>query len=176
MDITNQRIGCPNIERKCYIFYQPCINGDWSRNKLIGELIEQENDAGENMFLFNMYHDLWDEIDWKYLRLTGLDIQLKLKTYVRSGILPYFIECRIPPKNRGNIQVTFSRLQIDYYDPFEMIMRSRGICHHDFCYIGRTPTDFFDRHYYKDLKPFELSNVIPNLPCGNPENDFHSIK
>ena len=97
-------------------------------------------------------------------------------SYIRSGGLPYFLECRIPPKNRSNIKSTYDRLQMNYYDPFEMVMRSRGISQHDFCYIGRTPTDFFDRHYYMDIAPLQLKEQLPNLPCGNPENDFHSIK
>lgn len=174
MNISTQRISCPNVERKCYIFWQSPYEPE--RNKLIGELIEQENDAGENMFLFKFYYDTFEERDWEDITVSGIDLTRKEEIIVRSGREPYFITGRIPPRCREDLDVTFKRLQIDYYDPFEMILRSRAISQHDWCYTGRTPTDFFDRHYYRDIAPLELKKVIPNLPCGNYENDFHPIK
>ena len=138
-------------------------------------MIEQENDAGENIFLFKFYYDEWDEYDWENIIVSGIDINRREYPIVRSGGLPYYIEGRIPPKECGDLWRTFERLQIDYYDPFEMVMRSRGVSQHDNCYVGRTPNDKIDLWFYKCEGISKLGNVVPNLPCGNPDNDFHPI-
>ena len=167
-NITTERIACPNVERKFYLFWQHPVHKE--HHKCIGEIIEQQNDAGENMYLYIMYKDQWDDFEKEHITVSGIDVKRESNPIVRSGGLPCFFSQRLPPKGRDNIDVTYKRLQIDYYDPFEMIMRSRGFGNADFCYVGRTPIDFVDRIYYRSQNPQAMKEIIPNLPCGNPEN------
>lgn len=172
-NITNKRISCPTVERKLYLFWQHPDHPE--RNLCIGEIIEQENDAGENMFLYNINREGWNDFEKENVDVAGIDVKRESNPIIRSGGLPFFFAGRLPPKGRGNIGYTYRRLQIDYYDPFEMVMRSRGLSQHDYCYTGRTPTDFIDRNYYYNINPMAITDIVPNLPCGNPENEFHKI-
>ena len=52
--ISAQEIACPNIERKCHIMY---CNFNTGESKCIGSLVEQENDAGEVQYVYNIWQD-----------------------------------------------------------------------------------------------------------------------
>lgn len=170
--ISNKRIGCVNIQRKAYIFYHDSLNT--SVNKLIGEFFEQENDAGEVQYLFKIFQSNITEEEVYKICLPGIDLSLRLNEYVRSGGIPYFMECCTIPSNRGDLKRWLNNVALDYDDKFEFMLRTRAITHHSNCYLGRTATDKIDLNEYKKWGTYQKEH-FPNLPCGNYENDFHEI-
>lgn len=67
-------IACANVERVSYIFYQ---NFDSTINKCVGRFIEQENDAGEVQYLFDIYQDRISEQDAKEIVIPGIDVTFR---------------------------------------------------------------------------------------------------
>lgn len=172
--IDTKSICCPNVERKAYIFFHDAMYKDV--NKLIGEFIEQSNDAGEIQYVFKFYYDVLTEGDIQRISFPGIDLEQRKDVYIRSGGIPYFVECSVVPKNRGDVKRWLRMHKMDYYDEFEYMLRSRAITSHTNCYLGRTKDDKIDLYKYKQWgSEYQLSH-FPNMPCGNPENDYHKIK
>ena len=169
--ITAERIVCPNVERTCYLIYY-C----WKTNtsKCIGTLTEQENDAGETMYVYDIWQDKLTDDDRQNCVLSGIDWSLKEKQYVRSGGIPYFIDRCIPRKERSDYWEQLKRMQMDYFDPFEFLMRSRNLTNHCSCYVGRFATDFVDVGRAQHDGSY-LRSLLPNLN-EQPENVFHPIE
>lgn len=169
--ISAQEIACPNIERKCYIMY---CNFNTGESKCIGSLVEQENDAGEVQYVYNIWQDKITDDDLHDIILSGIDLNLRQTRYVRSGGLPIFIDKCTPKRARYDYKRLIHRQHLDYYDPFEFMMRCRNMTHHSNCYVGRTPTDFCDfKRAMKDSDYY--SSLMPNLK-ETPENVFHPIR
>ena len=168
--ISACRIESPNVERTCYIFY---YNQNTKRSKCIGTLSEQENDAGEVQYVYKIRQDLISDEELKDIVLSGIDLSTRESEYIRSDGIPYFIGKCLPRRDRSNFKEQLALEKMDYYDPFEFLMRCRNITHHSNCYVGRSATDIcdfgramVDSDYYASL----LANTNEQ-----PENKFHAI-
>lgn len=172
--VDTRSICCPDHERKAYIFFHDALYRDV--NKLIGEFIEQSNDAGEVQYVFKFYFDKLTAGDLQRINFPGIDLYTRKDLYSRSGEIPYYVECSVVPKNRGDVQRYLSSLKMDYYDPFECMLRSRAISNHTNCYLGRTKEDKIDLYKYKQWGSLYQLSHFPNMPCGNEENDYYKIR
>lgn len=158
-----------NVERFGYIF---CYIKQKNVNILIGRMFEQENDAGERQYVYEIYQDAISDELLYYIVLPGIDLTTRETVYIRSGETPYFVECSVPPRRRGDVKRFLGYMKMEYYDEFEYMLRSRAITHHTNCYLGRTPVDFFDNPYKAMMdRDFWFDN-LPNLN-ETPENVFH---
>ena len=168
MRITNIPIVCADVERKCYIFYGPT-------SRCIGEFKEQSNDAGEIQYVWDMYWNVLDTMDITDIILPAIDLNRREFPYIRSGGVPYYVECSTVPEYRGDLPKILKDFGMDYYDRFELMLRSRAISNKSNCYLGRTRDDVFDYNTFcKNL--FRAMPGIPCYPCGNFENDYHPIE
>lgn len=163
-------IACANVERCAYIFYCDSARGI---NKCIGKFIEQENDAGEIQYLFIFFWDRITEEDLRYIIVPGIDLEQKLSVYVRSYEIPYFVESATLQEQRGDLPLFLEAYQMDFYDRFEFMLRTRAVTHHSNCYLGRTVTDFYDADRWR-VDPEFRKATLPNL-AEVPENVFHAI-
>lgn len=170
--ITNERIGCPNVERKAYIFYNAPF--DHSINICIGEFIEQENDAGEVQYLHRFYYDEIPDYLVDIIDFPGIDISLREKEFVRSGGIPYYAECSTIADCWTDKKYWWSRVCLDYDDKFEYMLRTRAITQKTNCYLGRYKENKVDLFEYKKWGDYQKS-IFPNLD-ERPENVFHEIE
>lgn len=145
-----------------------------SINKCIGEFIEQENDAGETQWLFKFYYDEITDWDLWHIEFPGIDVMLKKETFIRSGDIPFFVECSTIPDERDDLKFYLDSVKMDYYDKFEFMLRTRAITVHTNCYLGRTKDDKIERERYRHDMEYRRKHH-PNL-LFNPENEFHPIE
>ena len=167
--IGTESISCISVERYCYLFTQV---RDLNLN--IGRFFEQENDAGERQYVYEIYQDKLTPEIRILITLPGIDLMTGESVYVRNTETPYFVECSVPPKFRPDAPIYLKSMGLEYYDEFEHMMRSRAITHHTNCYLGRTATDFFDAKRARRCKEFWDAN-LPNL-AESPENVFHKAE
>lgn len=165
-----QEIVCPIIERVAYIIYFDELSKE---SKCIGTFVEQENDAGEVQYVFNINQSMIEESEIYVVTVPGIDITTRQSRYVRSGILPYFLECCSPRKDRGDTEWVLKEMGMNYWDRFEYMLRSRAITSRSNCYVGRYPTDYIDfERAKKDVQ--YLKSIRPNLDEQD-DNVFHKI-
>lgn len=167
--ISTEPIEFVTTERVCYLFY---YNARKKINKCIGKLINQENDFGDYQYKFVIDWSVITVEDLDDIVLSGIDLHLRSKVYIRSNDVPYFVKRGVPQKERADSLEALQSMQMEYFDDFEYLMRSRGISHHTNCYVGRYPTDFcepdkaYDREYY--------ATHFPNL-AEQPYNCWHKV-
>lgn len=162
-------IACPNVERYCYLFFQ---SRKRDVNVCFGRFIEQENDAGEFQFIFEIDRSKLSEDDLKEIILPGIDLNLPTSVYVRSYYLPYYVVAHTFQDCRADKDFWLRKHGMTHNDRFEYMMRSRAISCHTNCYLGRTPTDFID-YYRAQRDPEYLWSVIPNVE-EKPGNGWHN--
>ena len=130
-DWTN-RIECPSFFRICYM-YQKWV--------CIGEIIEEANDALETDYVFKIYWDKWEEVGEPDIE--GINTDLRLKEYIRSGIIPQFISIRVPPDGREDIPDRMKRTGMTgEWDFWEYMIRNNGRCSSSVILVGRTPNEY----------------------------------
>lgn len=87
--------------------------------KLSYELFENE----EFQYHFIPYYDVLDALET--LDIPGIDLSLRLPSYYRSNITPSFVSERITPRNRVNLYEELKEQNIDYYQPFLLLLDSK---------------------------------------------------
>lgn len=92
---------------------------------VIGTISEESNDAGEKDWVIKP--------DWEALKtvspiqIAGIDMEMHLDEYVRT-FLPAFIEERVPPETREGLWDFLEHIGMNYYDPFDVMCKTKGIC------------------------------------------------
>jgi len=112
----NTRISYINYIRALKMFY----NG-----YTIGILAEESNDSGEFDWIIRLHWDNW----WKsgHVQVAGIDMDLRLKEYIRSYI-PAIVEERTYPDTRVNLHKELRKLGLSSNDRYEFICRTKGLC------------------------------------------------
>lgn len=59
----------------------------------------------------------------------------KAKEVITSDIVREFIEDRIVPEDRQLLNRVLEGLELNYYDPWEVFVRTSGMMHHDYYWI-----------------------------------------
>ena len=124
-----KRIECPCSFRTCYMYH---------KGVCIGEITEETNDALETDYVFKIYWDKWEEVGEPDIE--GINTDLRLKEYIRSGIIPQFISIRVPPDGREDIPDRMQRTGMTgEWDFWEYMIRNNGRCSSSVILVGRTP-------------------------------------
>lgn len=112
----NTRIPYINYIRALKMLYNGCV---------IGVLAEESNDSGEFDWVIRLNWDNW----WKsgHVQVAGIDMDLRLKEYIRSYI-PAIVEERTYPDNRVNLHKELNRLGLSSNDRYEFMCRTNGLC------------------------------------------------
>lgn len=150
-----------NVERYGYIFYQ---SADRVRNLCIGRLFEQENDAEELQYVFEIWQERIEDEWIDDIVLPGIDLKQRKRVYVRNEEQPCFIQYAVPPECRPyeNLRFYLDFQQMKYYDAFEYMLRSRAVSRNSNCYMGRAEDDLFDLRTAKEFGEYYYERV-PNL-------------
>lgn len=94
---------------------------DFMIAKLTYELFENES----YQYTFEPFYDVIDAFDG--LDIPGNDLELREKHYYRTNMTPVFISERVIPKNRVNLLEEMKAYQVEYYQPFLMLLDSNRI-------------------------------------------------
>ena len=57
--------------------------------------------------------------------IPGIDMELRLKDYYRVNYIPTFIAERTPSENREDLWELLESVDLDYYDRFEWLLRTK---------------------------------------------------
>lgn len=60
----------------------------------------------------------------EFCGIQGIDLDLKKEKYIRKEDNTFIYE-RVPPRNRANISEYLRNLDLDYYDPLEILLRKK---------------------------------------------------
>lgn len=141
----NSRISCVCQKRTCYLMW---------KNFCIAELTEEQNDAGEIDWVIKVRWEEWEKSGKQ--NIPGILTELHLCEYIRVGI-PYIVSQRTPSEYRYDIRDLLKEVNLRFYDRFEYLCLTRGICGNDDLYIGRTPTDFINYDEWSYCIPKKLN-------------------
>ena len=169
LQVCIESLGCANIERTGYLFYQGL-----GKNICFGKFKEQGNDAGEYQYVFEIDNSVLTEDILDDIVLPGIDLTQRRDVYIRSYVMPYFVECSTIQDGREDLKEYLGFAHMDYNDRFEFMLRTRAITHHTNCYLGRFSTDFEDAKRIMDDPLGYAKQVLPNLNV-QPENEWHEI-
>lgn len=87
--------------------------------------LTQEINSNGYKFSFVPNYQVIEIIPTKiFTGIQGLNLDLKRKQYIRNEI-PVFLQERIPPRNRVNIQNILKQYNLKYYDPLALYMLSK---------------------------------------------------
>ncbi len=138
-----------------YISYKFNKNIYFKIAKLSYELFENE----EFQYCFEPYYDVLDAFE--DLEIPGIDLSLRLSAYYRSNITPTFVSERITPKNRVNLFEELKEQNLDYHQPFLLLLDSKRT------YGGDRLSLKSDSFYDKKLADFEgtsdIYKIIPSI-------------
>ncbi len=84
--------------------------------KLTYELFPDES----FQYIFEPYYDVLDAIDG--LEIPGIDLTLRQQAYYRVNVTPVFVSERITPKNRVNLIEELKEYNLDYHQPFLLLL------------------------------------------------------
>jgi len=83
------------------------------------ELFENE----EYQYIYEPYYDIlsvFDQID-----IPGIDLSLRETKYYRTNMTPIFVSERVTPKNRVNLHDELREQNVEYYQPFSLLLDSK---------------------------------------------------
>lgn len=113
----NTRVACICRVRTAKIMY---------RGVEIGRISEERNDAGEFDWVIAIDWAKWEEMGRP--PIAGINVDLRLKEYVRNNVIPSFVEQRTLPDNRDRLQEELQAVGLRCNDRFEFMCRTRGLC------------------------------------------------
>ena len=101
--------------------------------------------------------------------IQGIDLSKKQDSYFRDFI-PVFVYERIPQESRQDIREYLSKLDLDFYDPLEIMLRDKN----KYCgdslmvvdYIKNEIKDYDDLICYKKTED-NIKNVLQEIAYGN---------
>lgn len=135
----------------------------------VATIIEEINDDSFS-FVFKPHYEIIDLIPIKEFEgIQGIDLSQRKKEYVFNDYIPTFISERTFPQNRANVQELIKELNLEYYDPLEILLKSRSK------YIGDTlkviEYEDLKEISYSELQSYEsgltAKNIIKEIAKGN---------
>ena len=112
----NTRIPCICQVRTANMIYNGYV---------IGTISEERNDADEFDWVIKMDWEEWEKSGSP--QVAGINMDLRLEEYIRTYI-PAFVEERTLPDTRDGLWEELDRLGLDWYDRFDFMCRTHGIC------------------------------------------------
>ena len=105
------------------------IKALWKGEKIpVGEIIYEHFWNEEFQYIIIPY---WETIDGleenapgAFHGIPGIDMDCRFEKYYRVNRMPSFIVQRTPPKNRVDMMELMEDVGLNYYDPFEWLIRT----------------------------------------------------
>lgn len=91
----------------------------------IGQIDYQEFDEENFQYVIKPYWEIVDGLPAEIFQgIPGIDMDLRLERYYRVNYIPTFISERVPSQNREDLWELLESVGLDYYDPFEWLIRT----------------------------------------------------
>lgn len=110
--------------------------------------------------------------------IQGIDLNQKQNKYIRDFI-PTFISERVPPENRIGLSNYLKTLNLDYYDPLEILFKNKNKYTGDSLYVVpfiETKTTSLDNVLSSQSTNKNILALIQWLALGNKINDIADEK
>lgn len=134
------------INTKLEFVYQKRSCSIMFKSKKVYTLIEELdnlNDIRSYVFI-----PCWDTIysftkEDGYYGMIGINEDLHLEEYIRTGILPSFISYRVPSDGRQGLEGLYRRVGLSWFDKFEYMILTGGKCSCDIFYVELQDDDLY---------------------------------
>lgn len=92
----------------------------------VAQIDYQEFDEENFQYVISPYWEIVDGLPASVFQgIPGIDMDLRLKDYYRVNYIPTFIAERTPSENRENLWELLESVDLDYYDRFEWLLRTK---------------------------------------------------
>ena len=108
----------------------------------IGQIDYQEFPEEEFQYVISPYWEIIDGLPASIFQgIPGIDMELRLKSYYRVNYVPVFITERTPSENREDLWELLEEVNLDYYDRFEWLLRTKLRAANDNLIVERRRTE-----------------------------------
>ena len=126
----------------------------------VAQIDYQEFDEENFQYVISPYWEIVDGLPASVFQgIPGIDMDLRLKDYYRVNYIPTFITERTPPENREDLWELLESVDLDYYDRFEWLLRTKMRAANDNLIVERRRTNKTVVHF--------TSDIIANLQYGD---------
>ena len=92
----------------------------------VAQIDYQEFDEENFQYVISPYWDIVDGLPASVFQgIPGIDMDLRLKDYYRVNYVPTFIAERTPSESREDLWELLKSVDLDYYDRFEWLLRTK---------------------------------------------------
>lgn len=92
----------------------------------IAQIDYQEFDEENFQYVISPYWEIIDGLPASVFQgIPGIDMELRLERYYRANYIPTFIAERTPSENREDLWDLLESVNLDYYDRFEWLLRTK---------------------------------------------------
>ena len=92
----------------------------------VAQIDYQEFDEENFQYVISPYWEIVDGLPASVFQgIPGIDMELRLKDYYRVNYIPTFIAERTPSENREDLWELLESVELDYYDRFEWLLRTK---------------------------------------------------
>ena len=126
----------------------------------VAQIDYQEFDEENFQYVISPYWEIVDGLPPSVFQgIPGIDMELRLKDYYRVNYIPTFIAERTPSENREDLWELLESVNLDYYDRFEWLLRTKMRAANDNLIVER-------RRIEKTVGQF-ASGIISGLQYGD---------
>lgn len=123
--------------RKAYIMW---------RDTPVAELYHEYSSlSGEFDWVIKPIWDNWEKCEKQgyCVDIAGIDDIVRKDEYIRR-FDPVFVTQRTKPEGRKDLPPLLKELGLRWYDKYEVLCRTHGVCGNDDLYVSRTPDKIID--------------------------------
>lgn len=105
------------------------IKAVWKGQKIpVGKITYEHFGNEEFQYCIEPYWDIIDSLHERepkaFVGIPGIDMDCRYRKYYRVNHTPSFVKQRTPPKNRVDVMDLMEAVGLNYYDPFEWLLRT----------------------------------------------------
>lgn len=118
----------------------------------IAQIDFQEYDEENFQYVISPYWEIIDGLPASVFQgIPGIDLELRLEKYYRVNYIPTFIAERTPSENREDLWELLEKVDMDYYDRFEWLLRTTMRSANDNLIVERRRQSQVEEEYYEGV-------------------------
>jgi len=151
----------------------------------VAQIDYQEFDEENFQYVISPYWEIVDGLPASVFQgIPGIDMELRLKDYYRVNYVPVFITERTPSENREDLWGLLESVDLDYYDRFEWLLRTKLRAGNDNLIVERRRMDETVAEFasgiisglqYGDKVIVESMEAISDTTAGLADAMFHIV-
>lgn len=151
----------------------------------VAQIDYQEFDEENFQYVISPYWEIVDGLPASVFQgIPGIDMELRLKDYYRVNYIPTFIAERTPPEAREDLWELLESVDLDYYDRFEWLLRTKMRAANDNLIVerrrieetvGQFASGIIADLQYGDKVIVESMETIADTAAGLADGMFHIV-